>query len=246
MKHEKGAVRLDKLLSNLGYGTRREMQTVIKMGAFEVNGEEMRDPSSKIGPSQLRDSEVLYDGEPLDPISPITLIMNKPEHYVSSHTDKDGPSVFDFLPYRFRMRSPKISIAGRLDMDSTGLLIFTDDGELLHRLTHPKSHARKIYQVEVRDPLSGKEEDLFGSGEVMLTGEEKPLKPVEFEKLSDKTCRLVLTEGRYHQIKRMFEHLGNEVVKLHREKVSFLTLGSLKPGEWRYLDEKEYEDLKNG
>ena len=87
---------------------------------------------------------------------------------------------------------------------------------------------------------------MFTSGNMLLSGEDKPLKPVEFEKLSDNLCRLILTEGRYHQIKRMFEHLDNEVVKLHREKVSFLELGSLKPGEWRYLDEKEYEDLKNG
>lgn len=234
------AVRLDRLLSNLGYGSRSLLQRAIRHGAFELNGEVISDPSQKIELTKDLAEKATFDGEPLEPLSSLYIILHKPAGYVCGHSDKDGPTVFRFLPERFRNRDPKLSIAGRLDKDSTGLVLMTDDGDLLHKITHPKTHLPKTYLVEVRDNFSGDEEKLFTSGTFEIAGENKPLKPVDFKKLDEKTCELILTEGRYHQIKKMFEKLGNEVTALHRVKIGNVDLESLNEGGWRFC---KAEDL---
>lgn len=236
-------IRLDKLLSNLGYGSRNYIGKAIRYGAFELDGEVVSNASAKIEVTDDLHSRATFDEESLDPFSPIYLILHKPTGFVCGHSDKDGPTIFKFLPPRFRNRNPKLSIAGRLDKDSTGLVFMTDDGDFLHKITHPKTHLPKIYQVEVRDTFSGEEEKLFASGEFTIEGETKPLKSVQFEKKSDKTCELILTEGRYHQIKKMFEKLDNEVVKLHRVQIGSLKIDDVNEGQWRYVSPAEINNL---
>ncbi len=229
-------IRLDRLLSNLGYGSRNQIGKAVRLGAFELDGEIVSNASAKIDTTKNLHERAKFDDEPLDPLSPIYLILHKPVGYVCGHSDKDGPTIFKFLPPRFRNRNPKLSIAGRLDKDSTGLVFMTDDGDFLHKITHPKTHLPKTYEVEVRDNFNGEEEKLFGSGEFMIDGEDKSLKPVQFKKTGDKSCEMVLTEGRYHQIKKMFEKLNNEVTKLYRIQIGEFQVNDLKEGEWRYAE----------
>lgn len=239
----KSVMRLDRLLGNLGYGTRTELQRVIKKGWVTINGEPLKNPAQKIDLSKTESDALLFDGEALDPFPPMVLMMHKPESYVCAHDEKDGPSAMNILPHRFSLRSPQLSFCGRLDMDSTGLVLMSDDGTLLHRITHPSSHLSKIYEVELENPLHGHEAEIFASGEMLLDGEEKPLKPVEMDILSAKHVRMTLTEGRYHQIKRMFEEVGNKVIALHRTQIGPIVLDDLPVGEWRPLSAEELEAL---
>ncbi|MGE4313122.1 MAG: pseudouridine synthase [Pseudobdellovibrionaceae bacterium] len=239
----KSALRLDRLLGNLGYGTRSELQRAIRNGWVTYQGEELTNPAQKIDLSKTDAAQLLFDGQMLDPFPPLILIMHKPATYVCAHDEKDGPSAMNLLPHRFSLRSPQLSFCGRLDMDSTGLVLMSDDGQLLHRVTHPSTHLPKIYEVELESPLNGSEDDIFASGEMMLDGEDKPLKPVIMEVLSAKHVRMTLTEGRYHQIKRMFEEVGNKVAALHRTEIGPILLGDLPEGEWRPLSEDELSIL---
>lgn len=232
------SVRLDRLLSNLGYGARKEMTMAIKNGWVDVDGQRVHDPGLSIAPEMVRAGRVLMDGEALDPLAPFTIMMNKPAGVTSSHKDP-GKVVYDLLPERFARRNPKLSIAGRLDKESTGMVILTDDGELLHRITHPRRHASKHYRVGLRDPLKGDEAAIFGRGDMMLGGEDKPLKPARWVPEGEKTGLMILEEGRYRQIRRMFEKTGNEVTALHRFQIGNLTLGDLPEGEWRPLQPED-------
>ncbi len=238
MQKDKSSVRLDRLLSNLGYGARKEMTMAVRNGWVDVDGQRVTDSGFPVTPEMVRAGRVLLDGEPLDPLSPFTILMNKPAGITSSHKDP-GKVVYDLLPERFARRNPKLSIAGRLDKDSTGMVILTDDGELLHRITHPRRHAAKHYRVELRDALKGDEAAIFGRGDMMLGGEDKPLKPARWVPEGEKAGVMILEEGRYRQIRRMFEKTGNEVTALHRFQIGALTLGDLPEGEWRVLDQKD-------
>ena len=129
--------------------------------------------------------------------------------------------------------------AGRLDTDSEGLLLLTDDGALLHRITSPKSHVPKVYEATLARPLRGDEAEIFASGRLRLESEVEPLLPAELEVLEPRRARLTLHEGRYHQARRMFAAVGNHVETLHRASVGALTLGDLVAGEWRVLGEAE-------
>lgn len=170
------SVRLDRLLSNLGYGSRKEMTMAVKNGWVDVDGQRMTDPGFSVAPEMVREGRVLLDGEKLDPLPPLNIMLNKPAGVTSSHKDP-GKVVYDLLPERFARRSPKLSIAGRLDKDSTGLVILTDDGDLLHRITHPRRHAKKHYRVTLRDPLKGNEAEIFARGDMMLGGRINPSDP---------------------------------------------------------------------
>lgn len=241
MSKEK-SVRLDRLLSNLGYGSRKEMTMAVKNGWVDVDGERMTDPGFSVAPGMVREGRVLLDGEKLDPLPPLNIMLNKPAGVTSSHKDP-GKVVYDLLPERFARRSPKLSIAGRLDKDSTGLLILTDDGDLLHRITHPRRHAQKHYRVTLRDALKGNEAEIFGRGDMMLGGEDKPLSPAQWTQEGKMEGVIILEEGRNRQIRRMFEKLGNEVTGLHRFMIGTLTLGDMKDGEWRVLGQSDLKLL---
>ncbi|WP_081380562.1 pseudouridine synthase [Rhodovulum sulfidophilum] len=148
------------------------------------------------------------------------------------------------LPNRWRSRDPGISTVGRLDKQTSGLLLLTDDGDLSHHATSPKRRVKKSYRVKLARPLNGTEGDLFASGNLMLENEEKPLAPAELEVVSTTEALLSITEGRYHQVRRMFASTGNRVEELHRERLGGLTLpDDMVPGEWRLLEEEEISSI---
>jgi len=187
---------------------------------------------------QARHEDVRIDGEPLDLPPGFLLMMNKPMGYTCSKKDQ-GQIVYDLLPSRFALRDPALSTVGRLDRETSGLLLLTDDGTLLHRITSPKSHVPKMYEATLARPLRGDEQKIFASGKLKLESETTPLLPAELEVLDPLHVRLTLHEGRYHQARRMFAAVGNHVEALHRASVGGLSLGDLASGQWRPLDEPE-------
>jgi 16S rRNA pseudouridine516 synthase len=218
---------LAKYLAGLGYGSRREMEVAIRRG--RVTGWE---------------PDIRFDGEPLDPAPGMVLMLNKPAGFTCSHADQ-GRLVYELLPPRFQKRDPKVSSVGRLDADTTGLILFTDDGALLHKLISPKSNLTKAYEATLARPLEGHEAALFASGSLVLRGEEKPCLPAVLEVTSERTARLTLTEGKYHQVRRMFAAAGNHVETLHRAAFGPLTLGDLAEGGWRLLTADEVAQLRS-
>ncbi|KZL26994.1 MULTISPECIES: pseudouridine synthase [unclassified Pseudovibrio] len=230
-------MRLVKLLANLGYGSRKEMQAAIRNGwVTDKDGNPIK------ADSKLPHEDILFDDEPLDPPEGSVILLNKPLGYTCSMKDR-GRLVFDLLPDRYRVRKPALSFVGRLDKDTTGLLLFTDDGKLLHQIISPKADAAKIYEVELDRPMTGGEADQFASGEMMLENETKPLKPAELEVLSETTARLTLHEGRYHQVRRMFAATGNHVTKLHRAQLGNLTLDGVEEGSWKLLSQDDIDKI---
>lgn len=213
--------KLAKYLAGLGYGSRKEMEIAIRRGRVKGWGDDIR-----------------FDDEPLDPAPGMVIMLNKPAGYTCSHQDQ-GKLVYDLLPPRFLKRDPKLSSIGRLDADTTGLLLFTDDGALLHRLISPKSDIPKTYEATLAHPLEGHEAELFASGTLTLRGEDKACLPAALEVTGEQTARLTLTEGRYHQARRMFAAAGNHVETLHRARFGPLELGALAEGQWRMLTEAE-------
>ena len=151
--------------------------------------------------------------------------------------------MYDLLPPRFRLRSPLLSTVGRLDRDTSGLLLMTDDGPLLHRITSPRRKLPKVYEATLARDLRGDEGKIFASGKLMLESEPSALAPAELEVIDSKHARLTLFEGRYHQARRMFAAVGNHVDALHRSRIGGLTLGELPVGEWRALDASDLEVL---
>ena len=229
-------MKIVKLLANLGYGSRKDVQRELRKGT--VTNLEGRALGEKDFPPI---AEILWQGEPLDPPAPMTLIFHKPEGYTCS-TDDPGDTVYDLLPNRFSLRNPVLSTAGRLDKETAGLLLLTDDGQLLHRLISPKHHVPKVYEVELDRPLEGHEAELFASGTLILRGEDKPLLPAQMEATGEKTARITLEEGRYHQVRRMFATAGNHVVGLKRVAIGGLKLDpELEPGQWRQLEPEELQ-----
>ena len=189
--------------------------------------------------------DVRVDGEALDPAAGLVLMLHKPVGHTCSSRDR-GRLVYDLLPPRFARRSPALSTVGRLDRETSGLLLLTDDGALLHRIITPKSRLSKVYEATLAQPLRGDEAALFASGTLMLESEKTPLLPAELETLSPTQARLVLHEGRYHQVRRMFAAAGNHVLALHRSRIGGLALDGLSAGEWRVLAEAEIAALFAG
>jgi 16S rRNA pseudouridine516 synthase len=230
-------MRLVKHLANLGYGSRKDVQKLIRIGVFtDADGERLSD-DAKISHDDIR-----YKGRPLDPDHGVVLLMHKPTGYVCSTKDT-GQLVYELLPARFGERKPVLSTIGRLDANTSGLLLFTDDGDFLHRIISPKNHVPKIYEVTLARPLNGHEGAIFEAGTLVLEAEKEPLKPAFLEVTGETTARLTLYEGRYHQIRRMFAAVGNHVETLHRARMGELTLGDLKPGQWRILTPEDIQKL---
>jgi 16S rRNA pseudouridine516 synthase len=228
-------MRLDRLLANLGYGTRREVERVVWAGLVELDGVALEDADQRIAITPDLSARMTFDGAPLDPPPGLTLMLHKPVGVTCSHKEL-GPLVYSLLPERWRRREPAISTVGRLDKETSGLLLLTDDGALLHKIISPRSQVSKRYDVTLDRPLRGDEEKIFASGELMLDGETKPLLPVPMEVLSTIRATVTLTEGRYHQVRRMFAAVGNHVTALHRDQVGGLTLpDDLPAGQYRIL-----------
>lgn len=228
-----GKVKLLRYLANLGYGSRREVLGLL--------GEErVTDAAGELlyGDDVRAHDDIRIDGAPLDAAPGLLLMLNKPAGVTCSTKDQ-GKLVYDLLPKRFRLRTPVVSPVGRLDRDTSGLLLFTDDGQLLHKIISPKSKLPKVYIAELANDLRGDEVTTFASGSLILESETTPLLPAELEILGPRRARLILHEGRYHQVRRMFAAIGNHVDALHRERVGGLTLGDLPEGEWRLLDDAD-------
>ena len=228
-------LRLDRFLGGLGYGSRAEIATLARLGAIVLDGAELRDASARIAITPDLPDRMQVDGRPVDPPPGLALMLHKPLGVTCSHKE-DGALVHDLLPPRWRRRNPAISTVGRLDKQTSGLLLLTDDGALLHRIISPKAKVAKVYRAELARPLTGTEAALFASGELMLEGESKPLKSAELEVVGPTTARLTVHEGRYHQVRRMFAATGNHVEALHRERIGGLALpDDLAPGQWRMM-----------
>jgi len=228
-------LRLDRLLSNLGYGTRREVERMVWADLVSLDGVVLEDADQRIAITPDLSSRMSVNGAPLDPPPGVALMLHKPVGVTCSHKEQ-GPLVYSLLPERWRRREPAISTVGRLDKETSGLLLLTDDGALLHRIISPRNHVPKRYDVTLDRPLRGDEEKIFASGELMLESEDKPLLPVQMEVLSPTRARVTLTEGRYHQVRRMFAAVGNHVTALHRDRMGNLALpDDLQAGLYRVL-----------
>jgi len=235
--------RVDKLLGSLGYGSRAEMARMGKAGGIVLDGVDITDVSKRIPVTPDLPSRMEIDGEPLDPPQGIVILLHKPLGMTCSHKE-DGALVYDVLPDRWRRRDPAISTIGRLDKETSGLLLMTDDGDLLHRVISPKKHVAKIYRAQLARPLTGAETALFASGELLLENDDRPLKPALLEILSPTEARVSVTEGRYHMVRRMFAAVGNHVEALHRERLGGLCLpDDLPPGEWRLMNAEEIASI---
>ena len=222
--------RLDQTLANLGYCSRREARDWLRAGRVKVAGETADDPGQRVAADA-----VTVDGAPLDHPDGLLLLYHKPAGQVCSHDGREGPSVYDALPERWRRRNPPVTSIGRLDKETTGLLLLTDESELVHRLTSPRHKVPKVYRAVLEGAVPAAAAERFAAGTLLLPGEEQPCAPATLEVLGPREARLTLTEGRYHQVRRMFAALGASVVALHRESFGALTLEGLAPGEWRVL-----------
>ena len=230
-------MKLVRHLANLGYGSRKDVAWMFREGRVTGADGEVLYADDVVAHDTIR-----VDGEALDPPQGLLLMLHKPIG-VTCSTKDPGRVVYDLLPPRFRLRNPALSIVGRLDRDTSGLLLLTDDGQLLHRIIAPKSKLAKVYRATLAEDLRGDEIATFASGTLMLDGEKTPLLPAELETSGPRDARLTLHEGRYHQVRRMFAAVGNHVVALHRERIGGLALGDLPEGEWRLLGEGERRAL---
>jgi 16S rRNA pseudouridine516 synthase len=226
-------VRLVRLIANLGYGSRKDVAWMFREGRITDPDGEVLYADDKVEHAHIR-----IDGEPLDPPVGIVLMMHKPLGVTCSRKDP-GRVVYDLLPPRYRARDPALSTVGRLDRETSGLLLFTDDGALLHRIISPRANVTKIYEATLAQDLRGDEQALFASGTLMLESETTPLLPAQLEILGARHVRLLLTEGRYHQVRRMFAATANHVVTLQRIAMGGLNLEDLNAGAWRQLSSSE-------
>ena len=227
--------RLDKLLANLGYGSRKEIAALARMGAIRLDGAPLTSADGRIALTPELQAGLTVQGRAVDPLPGMALMLHKPLGVTCSHKES-GPLVYDLLPSRWRRRDPALSTVGRLDKDTSGLLLLTDDGALLHKIISPRSNLAKRYRATLARPLNGDEGAAFASGALMLEGEDKPLLPATLEPLSPTEALLTISEGRYHQVRRMFAAVGNHVEALHRDRIGGLALpGDLAPGAHRLM-----------
>ncbi|MEO6799221.1 MAG: pseudouridine synthase [Rhodanobacter sp.] len=230
-------MKLVKLIANLGYGSRKDVAQLFRSGRItDADGDVLY--ADDVVPLDT----IRVDDEPLDLPSGLVLMMNKPLGVTCSRKDP-ARVVYDLLPPRYSVRSPALSTVGRLDRDTTGLLLFTDDGALLHRIISPKAQVAKVYEATLAQDLRGDEALLFASGTLMLESEKEPLAPAVLDVLAPRHARLTVTEGRYHQVRRMFAAAGNHVETLQRVSVGGLALGELPLAAWRTLAADEVAQI---
>jgi len=222
--------RLDQLLSSLGYCSRREARAWVAHGRVTVAGRVADDFGAKVDPADVR-----VDGEPLDHPAGLLLLLHKPTGLVCSHDGREGPDIYSLLPERWRNRNPVVTSIGRLDKDTSGLLLLTDLSPLVHRLTSPKHKVPKVYRATVDRDLDPGLVEVFARGTLLLEGEDKPCAPATLKLLATREAELTVTEGRYHQVRRMFAASGATVLTLHRTHFGPLELGDLAAGQWREL-----------
>jgi len=221
--------RVDAHLSSLGYCSRSEAKKFVKIFEVCVNGTRIFEVAKKV-----YHHDVTVNGELLD-AEKLLILMHKPSGVICSHDDA-GALIYGLLPLRYQRRNPKISTIGRLDADTTGAILFTDDGTLNHKWTSPKSDVSKVYEVTLAQALRGDEVEKFAKGDLLLQGETKPLLPAKMEVLSPTRVRLEIYEGKYHQVKRMFGAMNNKVLALHRVSFAEYSVENIDIGEYKILD----------
>lgn len=225
-------MRLDAILSRFGYCSRREAAQWIKRGRVTVKGVVAKSASAKAEPA-----DVLVNGEPIEFPDGLYVALNKPLGCTCSHRE-EGELVYDLLPQQWMDRGDGVSTVGRLDKETSGLLLITDDGAFVHALTSPKRHVPKVYEFECSAPVPASAVALFASGELLLNGENTLCLPAELEITGECTGCLTLHEGRYHQVRRMLAAVGAPVTRLTRTAIGPLQLADLNlaPGEWCAID----------
>ncbi|HDL5699151.1 TPA: 16S rRNA pseudouridine(516) synthase RsuA [Mannheimia haemolytica] len=226
-------MRLDKFIAENTGLTRSQAAKVLKSGVVTVNGNIEKSGVAKIS----QEDEIYYEDQKLEWVEEGQYFMlYKPQGYICSHDDGEYPTVFQFFDYPLMT---KLHTAGRLDVDTTGLVLLTDDGKWLHRITSPKHHCEKTYLVTLADPVEDFYAQRLAEG-ILLRGEKEPTLPAQLEILDDYNVNLTISEGRYHQVKRMFAALGNKVEALHRWRIGDVVLDErLEEGEFRPLTSEE-------
>ena len=224
-------MRLAQVLFSQGFGARRECEGLILGGHVTLAGAVCDDPFFEVEPEGLRFG---VRGQTWPFRAKALVLLHKPTGYECSQKPKHHPSVMSLLPLPLRVRG--LQPVGRLDEDTTGLLLMTDDGALIHRLTSPKKHVPKVYEIECIDPVTEAQVDELRRG-VVLHDDPLPVRAAACEKTGENALRMTLLEGKYHQVKRMVAATGNTVKALHRSAYGVLTLPKdLAPGQWRWLD----------
>lgn len=233
---ERQLIRLNKFLADAGVASRRKADELIASGAVKVNGKVVTELGTKVHPGDL----VTVHGKPVSPYKHLTyLVLNKPKDYITTTSDERGrKTVMDLIPLKMRLYP-----VGRLDRNTTGVLLITNDGELAARLTHPRYGVEREYIVGLDKPLSLEHARAIAAGVKLKDGKTGP---AEIEILSkDRTeVRIVLREGKYHEVHRIFEHFGYHVRKLHRCRYGVITVRGLKRGEYRHLTRQEVIALR--
>jgi len=231
------SMRLDKYIAQTTDLSRALVKLALRNNRVRVNGEPVKDASLHLAASD----RVALDGEALSPLGPRYFMLHKPLGYVCATVDNDHPTVLELLD---EPNQKILHIAGRLDIDTTGLVLITDDGQWSHRVTSPRHDCEKTYCVTLANALLADAEARLQAG-ILLKGETQLTKPATLERLSGNQVRLTISEGKYHQVKRMFAALGNRVVELHRERIGLIRLDdALTVGQYRRLSEAEIRSIE--
>jgi 16S rRNA pseudouridine516 synthase len=233
------SMQLQEILFSQGFGTRRVCAGLIQQGFVAVAGVILKDPAMEFVATGLRFSVQGVDWEYFEKAY---LMLHKPAAYECSQKPSTYPSIYTLLPAPIRQRgggaAAGVQAVGRLDQDTTGLLLLSDDGKFIHRMSSPRHHVPKVYEVRARHPVDAAQVSKLLSG-VVLDDDPKPVRAAACVQTGETTLSLTLTEGKYHQVKRMLAAVGNRVEDtggLHRSRIGDLTLpADLKPGQWRWL-----------
>ena len=231
--------RIDKLLSATGRWSRKEVKELVRQGRVLADGRIVQKPEEKADPAAVC---LTVDGAEVDCAPFVYVMLYKPAGLLSATEDKNQSTVLDLLPPELKKRG--LFPVGRLDKDTTGLLLLTDDGALAHKLLSPKKHVDKVYRAEVEGRVDGRDAAALAAG--LVLGDGTVCLPAGLEPLEDgSACLVTLREGKYHQVKRMLAARGKPVILLHRLSMGPLTLdGELKPGKWRFLTPRERAELR--
>lgn len=230
-------IRLDQYISSCSNLSRKDAKRAIGTGRVSVNGDIEKSANLKIGTATV----VTLDGQICKPPGERYLMLNKPAGVVSATKDSDHPTVLDLLP---REPGKELHIAGRLDADTTGLVLLTSDGQWSHRVTSPRRQCEKTYRVTLANILPADSIQALEQG-VELRNDPQPTKPAQVRVLAEREIELTITEGRYHQVKRMMAAVGNHVEGLHRERIGSITLDpTLAPGQYRELTADEINSVE--
>ena len=230
-------MRLDKFLANMGVGTRSEVKQLLKKGSVKVNQNIVKLPKLHVNPNS---DEIMVNDEVVSYIDKVYIMLNKPKGYISATEDELHPTIIDLIPEYALLN---IFPVGRLDKDTEGLLLVTNDGQFNHEVMNPNKHVSKTYEVYSKHPITQFDIDKFKSGIELSDGK---LKPAILKKVDDYVSHVTIYEGKYHQVKRMFHSIENEVLELKRIKIAQLELDhNLDLGSYRLLTQIDFDNLKN-